>query len=220
MRTYQSLVLKKSDYGEADLLITLFSREAGKFRAVARNAKKSRKRFGGLLDFFNHLTIDITEKGGRFSISDVTLRKSYREVSGSVDLFLAATRVLEMVDYLTPEREPDGELFDLALTTLGLLAKEEEPRPVFFLFMLHALKLCGYAPDLRYDGPGNIAGFDIASGKLCDRKKNTVYNFYTDVLEDSKTMEAQPDKVKNNIQVLIRYAEYQTGNRFRKRWSA
>ncbi len=217
METYQSFILKKSDYGEADIIITLFSKEAGKFRALARNAKRSRKRFGGLLDFFNHLAVDITERSGRFSISNVTLKKSYREVSESVDLFFAATRVLEMVDFLTPEREPAGELFDLTAATLGLLSKKEKPRPVFFFFMLRALKLCGYAPDLSYSGTENITGFDVASGKLCDQKKNTVYDFYTDVIKNSKAMETYPDKVKNNIQVLIRYAEYQTGNRFRKK---
>ncbi|MXW43706.1 MAG: DNA repair protein RecO, partial [Candidatus Dadabacteria bacterium] len=79
METCEALVLRKSDYGEADLIVTLFSRELGKFRALAKNAKKSRKRFGGRLDFFNRLAIEVTLNKGRFNlIGDVTLEESYR----------------------------------------------------------------------------------------------------------------------------------------------
>ncbi|MCY4379481.1 MAG: DNA repair protein RecO, partial [Candidatus Dadabacteria bacterium] len=102
METCEALILRKSSYGEADLLVTLFSRELGKFRALAKNAKKSQKRFGGRLDFFNRLTIEVTLNKGRFNlVGDVTLKESYREITESVDSFVAATRVLELLDFLT-----------------------------------------------------------------------------------------------------------------------
>ena len=125
METFEALILRKSSYGEADLLVTLFSRESGKFRALAKNAKKSRKRFGGRLDFFNRLSIDVTLNKGRFNlIGDVTLKQTYRDIAESVDSFATATRVLELVDFLIPEQEPASELFDLAADTLELLSKK------------------------------------------------------------------------------------------------
>ena len=218
METHEALILKKSSYGEADLLVTLFSRELGKFRALAKNAKKSQKRFGGRLDFFNRLAIEVTLNKGRFNlVGDVTLRESYREITESVDSFVAATRVLELLDFLVPDQEPAGELFDLAADTLGLLSGKREPHSVLLVFILRALTLCGYRPDLRFDREKDIAGFDIENGKLLNpgktRGKRNVYPFHMDIMRHPEIMDANPEKVKNNIRVLTRYAEYRTGRR-------
>ncbi len=221
METCEALVLRKSSYGEADLLITLFSRELGKLRALAKNAKKSQKRFGGRLDFFNRLAIDVTLNKGRFNlIGDVTLKESYREITESVDSFTAATRALELLDLLTPEQEPAGELFDLAADTLGLLSKKREPYSVFLVFLLRALTLCGYRPDLRFDREKDIAGFDVENGRLSNPEKTqgkrNVYPFHMDIMRHPEIMDANPEKVKNNILVLTRYTEYRTGRRLEK----
>ena len=221
METCEALVLRKSSYGEADLLVTLFSRELGKFRALAKNAKKSRKRFGGHLEFFNRLAIEVTLNKGRFNlIGDVTLKKSYREITESVDSFVAANRVLELLDFLTPEQEPGGELFDLAADTLGLLSEKREPYSVFLVFFLRGLTLCGYRPDLRFDREKDIAGFDVENGKLSNlektRGKRNIYPFHMDIMRHPEIMDANLEKVKKNIRVLTRYAEYRTGRHLEK----
>ncbi len=221
METCEALLLRKSSYGEADLVVTLFSRELGKFRALAKNAKKSQKRFGGRLDFFNRLAIEVTLNKKRFNlIGEVTLKESYREITESVDSFVAATRVLELLDFLTPEQEPGGELFDLAADTLGFLSGKREPYSVFLVFLLRALTLCGYRPDFRFDREKDIAGFDVENGKLCNlekaRGKRNTYPFHMDIMRHPEIMESHPEKVKNNIKVLTRYAEYRIGKRLGK----
>lgn len=221
METCEALVLRKSSYGEADLLLTLFSRELGKFRALAKNAKKSQKRFGGRLDFFNRLEIEVTLNKGRFNlIGDVTLKESYREITESVDSFVAANRVLELLDFLTPEQEPGGELFDLAADTLGLLSEKREPHSVFLVFFLRALTLCGYRPDLRFDREKEIAGFDVENGKLGNlektRRRTNTYPFHMDIMRRPEMMDTNLEKVKNNIRVLTRYTEYRTGRHLEK----
>lgn len=221
METCEALILRKSSYGEADLLLTLFSRELGKFRALAKNAKKSQKRFGGRLDFFNRLEIEVTLNKGRFNlIGDVTLKESYREITESVDSFVAANRVLELLDFLTPEQEPGGELFDLAADTLGLLSEKREPHSVFLVFFLRALTLCGYRPDLRFDREKEIAGFDVENGKLGNlektRGRTNTYPFHMDIMRRPEMMDINLEKVKNNIRVLTRYTEYRTGRHLEK----
>ncbi len=221
METFEALILRKSSYGEADLLVTLFSREYGKFRALAKNAKKSQKRFGGRLDFFNRLVIDVTLNRRRFNlIGDVTLKQSYREITESVDSFVTGTRVLELMDFLTPEQEPASELFDLATDTLELLSKRGEPYSVFLVFLLRAVTLCGYRPDLRFDKEKDIAGFDVENGRVRNfektRGKRNVYTFHMDIMRHPEIMDANLEKVKNNIGVLIRYTEYRTGRRLGK----
>lgn len=221
METCEALVLRKSSYGEADLLVTLFSRELGKFRALAKNAKKSRKRFGGRLDFFNRLEIDVALNKRKFNlVGDVTLKESYREITESVDSFVTATRVLELLDFLIPEQEPSSELFDLAAETLELLSKRREPYSVFLVFLLRALTLCGYRPDLRFDAEKDIAGFDVENGRLGNLKKTrgkrNVYPFHMDIMRHPEIMDANPEKVKSNIRILTRYTEYRIGRHLEK----
>lgn len=221
MDTLEALILRKSNYGEADLLVTLFSRELGKFRALAKNAKKSQKRFGGRLDFFNRLAIEVTLNKRRFNlIGDVTLKESYREITESVDSFVAATQVLELLDFLTPEEQPAGELFDLAADTLGLLSEKREPYSVFLVFFLRALTLCGYRPDLRFDREKEVAGFDVEKGKLGNlektRGRRNTYPFHMDIMRHPEIMDTNLEKVKNNIRVLTRYTEYRTGRHLEK----
>ncbi len=48
-RTAEAFVLRTGSLGESDVLVTLFTREQGKVRGVARAARRSRKRFGGAL---------------------------------------------------------------------------------------------------------------------------------------------------------------------------
>ena len=50
LRTDEAYLLDSTRLGEADLILTLFAREAGAVRGVARSAKKSRRRFGGALE--------------------------------------------------------------------------------------------------------------------------------------------------------------------------
>lgn len=221
METCEALILRKSSYGEADLLVTLFSREFGKFRALAKNAKKSRRRFGGRFDIFNHLVLDVTFNARRFSVvGDVALKKSHRKIAESVDSFEAGTRVLELVDFLVPEEEPSARLFDLATDALELLGGGERPGAVLLAFLAKAAGICGYAPDFGFGEEKDPAGFDVENGKVADFPpagwRRNVYRFHADIMKRPETMGEHPEKVENNIRVLIRYTEYQTGRRFGK----
>ena len=158
---------------------------------------------------------------GRFNlIGDVTLKESYREITESVDSFVAATRVLELLDFLTPEQEPADKLFDLATDTLGFLSGKREPHSVFLIFLLRALTLCGYRPDLRFDREKEIAGFDVENGKLSSLEKTqgkrNIYPFHMDIMRHPEIMDTNLEKVKNNIRILMRYTEYRTGRRLEK----
>ncbi|MFN2162508.1 MAG: DNA repair protein RecO, partial [Candidatus Promineifilaceae bacterium] len=53
-RTYrtEAIVLKRSDFGEADRLLTLYSKEFGKIRAIAKGARKPQSRKTGHVELF------------------------------------------------------------------------------------------------------------------------------------------------------------------------
>jgi len=50
----EAVVLRKVDYGEADRILTLFTRERGKLPAIAKAVRRAKSRMSGQLDVFSH----------------------------------------------------------------------------------------------------------------------------------------------------------------------
>ena len=73
----EGFVLRSYPLGEADKIVTFFSRDEGKVRAVARSARKSRRRFGSSLELWSRVSLHIFEKEGKagtmdFLVSEMT----------------------------------------------------------------------------------------------------------------------------------------------------
>jgi len=58
----QALVLRTAPLGEADRIVTLLAADGRKLRAVARGARKSRRRFLGCLELFSHLDVTVASR--------------------------------------------------------------------------------------------------------------------------------------------------------------
>lgn len=161
MKIIEAFVLRKTPLGEADLLLDLFTRELGKIKAIAKNAKKSRKRFGGTLEPFSLLKIQISERPSRMSLAlDSQNVKSFGRFATDYDLFAWGGFVLETADILTPLEMPEPELFDLiyeTLENLDALDKGAELLPTIIEFQLSALSISGIRPRFRVDS-GDIGG--------------------------------------------------------------
>src|ERR1700726_1805675 len=61
-RVGEAIVLRVWPFHEADLLVSLFTREQGRVKGVARHAMRSRRRFGGALEPMTHVRASYAEK--------------------------------------------------------------------------------------------------------------------------------------------------------------
>lgn len=155
MKSYsvEAFVLRMRPLGEADRILTLFSRERGKLTAVAKGVRKTQSKFGARLDFFSRS--QLTLHAGR-SLDVVT---GARLVSGAwtqlvePDMYSLASYVAEAVDGLCEPEMPVPELFELlcefadviARRVKGLVAPLVGLRMVIDMRLLAAL---GFAPEL------------------------------------------------------------------------
>src|SRR2546429_9958657 len=62
LKESEAIVLRTYPLREADLLVTLFTREEGKVRGVARSAKKSQRRFGGALEPLTYVRVHYEDR--------------------------------------------------------------------------------------------------------------------------------------------------------------
>ena len=148
----EGVVLRTHKLGEADRIITLLTRRNGRVRAVAKGVRRTTSRFGGRLEPFSHVDLQIYEGRSLDVITQaVTVRPYGEPFAADYPRYTAGTAMLETAERLTPmEKEPALRQFLLligGLRTLGDVA--HDPRMVLDAYLLRSLALAGYAPALE-----------------------------------------------------------------------
>jgi DNA repair protein RecO (recombination protein O) len=119
----EAIVLRTWPFHEADLLVSLFTRDHGKVKGIARHAMKSRKRFGGALEPATHVRAHYTERPHQELVRLDQFEILWSPLTASIDtLRLAALQlVTEVLEEAMPDQATDDNIFRLALTVLTSL---------------------------------------------------------------------------------------------------
>lgn len=146
-----ALAAGAADYGESDLLVTFFTEKLGKLRALAKGAKRSKKRFGINLDLFSLVELHLREKTrpGLALVEEANLINPHLGLRQALEKVAFASYFLELALELTAEREPNRQLFSLLITALPSLEERQPDRKLVSIFEIQALVAAGLAPELR-----------------------------------------------------------------------
>lgn len=148
----EAIVLRLTDYGEADRIVSLFTLEQGKLQGIARGAKRSRKRFGGALELFAHLKLQLHLGPGLATLVSADIVSIFPGIRGELAKIGSAAYACELVERLTPDEEPNPRLFRLLycyLERLNLAPLSPSDRR---FFAVNLLKILGYQPELEVRG--------------------------------------------------------------------
>jgi len=144
----EAVVLRLRALGEADRIVTLFSRERGKQSAVARGARKIQSKFGARLDFFSRVALMLHAGRSLEVITSVQTVSSIWEQLVDPDAYAAASYVAESIDSLS---EPDlavPELYDALCEFQTALAARIDRDGLLAAMDLRVLSALGFAPEL------------------------------------------------------------------------
>ena len=127
----KAFVLRRTPYREADLVVTLFTAELGQVSAVARAARKSQRRFGGSLEPFHTLEVELDEPSGAALMTlrgarIVTPRPGLYE---RLDAMEAAGQLLTWIRHCTPAHTPEPRVWVLVCDGLDALDTAARPAP-------------------------------------------------------------------------------------------
>jgi len=142
-------VLRMRALGEADRIVTLFSRERGKQSAVARGARKIQSKFGARLDFFSRVALMLHTGKSLDVITSVQTVRSIWEELVDPDAFATASYVAESIDALS---EPDlavPELYDALCEFQIALARKVDRDSLLAAMDLRLLGALGFAPEFE-----------------------------------------------------------------------
>ena len=145
----EAIVLGVSDYREADRLVSLFSLERGKIRGVARGAKRSVRRFGGALELFARLLLEITPSEGLARLLSADVVSIFAGIRTDLMKIALAGCAIELIDSLAPENMPYPRLFRLLATYLERLDTAPASPSDRRFFEVNLLNILGYRPPLE-----------------------------------------------------------------------
>lgn len=145
----EAIVLRTWAFHEADLLVSLFTRERGKVKGVARHAMKSRRRFGGALEPGTQVMAHYTERPREDLVRCDSFEIVWSPLRQPMDLTGVAGLqvVLEVLDEVLPELAPDDNVFRLAVAVLTAMQGGAVWVPVTY-FCLWMCRLMGWMPEL------------------------------------------------------------------------
>lgn len=139
------------EHGESDVIVTLFCQNAGRLTAIAKGAKKSKKRFVNKLELFSFLHISYQQKANRSLafLSEADLHTSFLHIRQDLELYSIASVIREFLLIGVRENEPDLHIFRLSLWALHNLNQKQPPIAILALFLIRFYDYVGYRPDLQ-----------------------------------------------------------------------
>jgi DNA repair protein RecO (recombination protein O) len=224
----QAIVIRAVPFGETSSVVTIFTRDFGKLRALAKGAWRPKSGFDAALDLLSICQVLVLRKssGGLDLLTEARLDYRFR-VGTSLTAFHGGMEVAELLDALTADADPQPELFDVAEKSLLELSAYEGPDEATRSLLVHAelsmLRIVGHAPALVRcaecrDGiaaDGRAAFGMLDGGVLCSRcrqGKRSVVSISAEALaalrllagsNDAWRSIALPDRVAGEIRAVM-----------------
>jgi len=163
----EGIVLRATDYGESNKILTVFTRNYGKVSMMARGAKKSKSPFTAVSQLFSYGYFLYHSGTGMATLRQGDLLRSFRRIREDLIKTAYAVYLVEFLDKMIGDEEINSYLFDTLLTALTWIDQGKDPEMVTRLFEMKLLQLHGYIP--RFGG--------------CVHCENTTPPFFVSILE-------------------------------------
>jgi DNA repair protein RecO (recombination protein O) len=150
-RVGEAIVLRTWPFLEADLLVSLFTREQGRVKGVARHAMRSRRRFGGALEPMTYVRASYAERPRQELVRLDAFEILSSPLSRPIDYARTAALQLiaEVLEEALPDQAPDDSIFRLVLSVLEELKVDRIWLPTLY-FALWMNRLMGWMPELNH----------------------------------------------------------------------
>ncbi len=180
--TEECIILRVVPYKEIDCIVTFFSQNRGKLSGFAFGGLKSKKRFLGTLEQFNHIVLTYQEYPGYISLKESVLKKRFSNIHKNMHMLGIAVNCLKFVEQVHKGPPDSKKVFELILDLLNLL--NSDVNVPFYLPLFFKARMCcvyGYFPtldtcfncskDLKDEGGVFFMSEKKMRCKLCSKSK-------------------------------------------------
>ncbi len=148
-RRTAGIVLKCTDYSETSKIVTIYTRDYGKVRILAKGAKRKKSEFLGILEPLSLLEIVYIESRKSLHIlKEAYLIDSNLEIRERLSRIASGLSFLSLIERTQPDEDPDPAIFELLSSSLSALQRVPLPENVPLVFQLRLLEHFGKLPGL------------------------------------------------------------------------
>ena len=146
----QAIVIRTFPLGEFHKIITFYTPDFGKVKAIAYGVKSAKSRLGGSLELLNHGTLLFNHREHRElqSITDFSLINGFDAIRTDFTCITYGCYFAELVDAIASEGAANPDIFDLLQSTYQFLAQATDVPLLARTFELKFLDCAGYGPQL------------------------------------------------------------------------
>jgi DNA repair protein RecO (recombination protein O) len=144
----EAIVLRRTDFGEADRLLTAFTPGRGKLKLIAKGARKPSSRKSGHVELFSHSQFLVAVGRELDIVTQAETLEPYLPLREDLLRTTYAYYVAELADAFTAERDENRPVFDLLKDAFGWVCTADDLPLVARYYELHLLGLAGYQPQL------------------------------------------------------------------------
>jgi len=218
----EAVVLRSLDYGETSQIVTLFTREHGKLGVMAKGARKPDSKFGATLQPMAYTQVVFYYKPTRTLqiLSESSHVESFHQLRRNLESITIGLRIVELVDALMEEEDPQPAVFELVARALRRLNHTDRRAANLWPFaQLRLARLLGIAPSIeranveaveeegllsKADGGVYPAGAAPAAPRRASRQALRAYAVFARAdLDTAMRMELAPD-VRREVEALVR----------------
>jgi len=123
----EGIILKRTNYGEADRILTIYTKHYGKIKALAKGVRRITSRRGGNVELFNQAVLFLNKGKNLDILTEAEVVNSFKSWRRDLKKVTVAYYFSELVDKLTPEEQPNKAVFQLLSNYLGKLGTASLP---------------------------------------------------------------------------------------------
>jgi DNA repair protein RecO (recombination protein O) len=145
----EAVILRHNDYGEADRMLTIYTAQIGKTRALVKGARKLTSRKAGHLEPFTHVKLQLAKGRDLPLVTQADTVDAYLPLRENLLLTSQAAYVMELLDRFTYEDgSENSSIFRLLTDTLARLASGTDAWVVIRYYEMRLLDYLGFRPQL------------------------------------------------------------------------
>jgi len=175
--TTEALVIGSMRYGEADRIVTLYTRDRGRLSGIAKGVRRTKSKVGGRLEPFSLVRASLLPGRGLYTVVGVDTLRTFQGVRDELFRLEEGARLFQAVRHLFPGEEGSSSAFNLLVRGVARLAEAENQAAAASTVLATRLKLLallGYAPSMSAcvacGSGGPFCGFSAElGGAICER---------------------------------------------------
>lgn len=145
----EAIVIRTQDYGETHQVVVLYTRNHGKVPIMAYGVKKLKSRSSGVVQLLTHGQYLFYTGSGMGTFKQGEVITSHSKLRSDILFMSYAAYIVELLDRLTEDKEPNGLLFHLLAQTFSFLEMGKDADVLCRIFEMKLLSIAGYRPQLE-----------------------------------------------------------------------